>query len=64
MNKIEKLTQAITDFFAEKGQHYGYDDETIKEMLRTIHNRITHTKWLQLSRLEPFSIPKERKFAD
>ena len=34
MNKIEKLTQAITDFFAEKGQHYGYDDETIKEMKR------------------------------
>lgn len=36
MNKIEKLTQAITDFFTEKGQHYGYDDEFIKEMLRTI----------------------------
>ena len=35
MSKIEKLTQAITDFFAEKGRYYGYDDETIKEMLHT-----------------------------
>ena len=42
MNKIEKLTQAITDFFAEKGQHYGYDDETIKEMLRTIDFHALH----------------------
>ena len=42
MNKIDKLTQAITDFFTEKGQHYGYDDETIKEMLRTIDFHALH----------------------
>lgn len=36
MNKIEKLAQTIAAFFSEKGQHYGYDDETIKEMLCTI----------------------------
>ena len=42
MSKIEKLTQAITDFFAEKGRYYGYDDETIKEMLHTIDFRALH----------------------
>ena len=42
MNKIEKLTQAITDFFTEKGRHYGYDDETIKEMLHTIDFHALH----------------------
>ena len=31
MSKIEKLTQAITDFFAEKGRYYGYDDETSRK---------------------------------
>ena len=42
MNKIEKLTQAITDFFTEKGRHYGYDDETIKKLLRTIDFHALH----------------------
>lgn len=42
MNKIEKLTQTITDFFTEKGHHYGYDDEAIKEMLRTIDIHALH----------------------
>lgn len=42
MSKIEKLTQAITDFFTEKGRFYGYDDETIKEMLCTIDFHALH----------------------
>ena len=42
MNKIEKLTQVITDFFSENGKRYGYDDETIMEMLRTIDFQALH----------------------
>ena len=53
MNKIEKLTQAITDFFTEKGQHYGYDDESIKEMLRTIDFHALH----RLIRREAVTVP-------
>ena len=42
MNKIEKLTQVITDFFSENGKRYGYDDETIMEMLHTIDFQALH----------------------
>lgn len=37
MNKIEKLTQTVKEFFEKKGIHYGYCEETIDQMLRSIN---------------------------